>query len=102
MTYKDKRVAAPQIGRELGADAIVEGTVERVGGRVRIRAQVIHAASDRHLWAESYDRSSKDILSLEREVAVDIARQIGQLSSEPTLAHPKVSAAAYDDYLRGR
>ena len=105
MTYKDKRVAAPRIGRELGVDAMVEGSVQRVGDRVRIRAQLVHTASDQHLWAESYDREGKDILLLEKEVAIDIVRQIGHFGAslpDSSRERPRVAADAHDDYLRGR
>jgi len=105
MVYKDRHVLAPQIGRELGVDGLIEGTVERQGNKIRIRAQLIQAATDQHLWAESYDRDSSDVLMLETEVARDIAQQIGQFDPELNLAlkrqHP-ISTSAHDDYLRGR
>src|SRR5437899_7077028 len=75
--YKTSHKRVPEIGRELHVDAVVEGTVERVGDRVRIRTQLIQAATDEHLWAESYDGNLSDILRLESDVAGDIARQIG-------------------------
>jgi TolB-like protein/DNA-binding winged helix-turn-helix (wHTH) protein/Tfp pilus assembly protein PilF len=103
--YKGGHKGAPQIGRELHVDAIVEGTVERVGARVRIRAQLIDAATDQHLWAQRYDRDVSDVLQLEGEVASDIAQQIGHVASEQRSAlarsHP-VPPAVHEDYLRGR
>ena len=84
-------------------DAIVEGTVERIENRVRIRAQLIHAETDHHMWAESYDRDVSDLLALERDVARDIAQQIGHRIAQGNVPTPtKFSAAAHEDYLRGR
>lgn len=103
--YKGGHKGAPQIGRELHVDAIVEGTVERVGGRVRIRAQLIDAATDQHLWAQSYDRDVSDVLQLEGELALNIAQQIGHFAQEQkdALASPHpVPPMAHEDYLRGR
>jgi len=65
MQYKGARKALPQIARELNVDAVIEGSVLRSGERVRINAQLIHAASDQHLWAESYERDFRDVLSLQ-------------------------------------
>ena len=107
MHYKDGNKTAPQIGKELGVDALVEGSVERVGDRVRIRAQLIDCATDRHLWAQSYDREMKDVLSLQTEAAREIAEQIGgsvglpQLASRGTNPAP-VDPEAYEAYLKGR
>jgi len=70
------RKPLPQIARELGVDAVVEGSVMRSGDRVRITAQLLDARSDSHLWAESYDRDFKEILPLQREVARAIAGEI--------------------------
>ncbi len=64
MRYKKVSKPLAQIGQELNVDAVVEGTVERVGTRVRIRVQLIHADTDRHLWAQSYDRELRDTLLL--------------------------------------
>lgn len=101
--FKGSRKGAPEIGRELGVDAIVEGSVERNGSRVRIRAQLIHTPTDRHLWAQSYDRDVGDVLALERELARDIAEQVGH-SIAQRKASPvrKVSGPAHEDYLKGR
>jgi TolB-like protein/DNA-binding winged helix-turn-helix (wHTH) protein/Tfp pilus assembly protein PilF len=100
--FKGSRKQMPEIGRELRVDAIVEGTIERVGNRVRIRAQLIHAETDHHIWAESYDRDVSDLLGLERELARDIAQQIGRRSSQRQPVTGKVAASAHEDYLRGR
>jgi len=102
IAFKGSRKRTPDIGRDLHVDAIVEGTVERVGGRVRIRTQLIRAATDQHLWAESYDRDLGDLLGLEREVAREIAQQIGYRVSQRELTASKVAAPAHEDYLKGR
>ena len=71
MQYKRARKPLPEIARELGVDAVVEGSVLRAGNRVRITAQLIHATTDEHLWTESYDRDLGDTLALQSEVARD-------------------------------
>ncbi len=76
MQYKGTRKPLPQIARELNVDAIVEGTVQRSENRVRITANLLHAPTDRHLWAESYERDLRDVLTLQGEVARAIAREI--------------------------
>ncbi len=76
MAYSGTHKSAPQIARELGVDALVEGSVVRSGNKVRITAQLIHAASDRHLWARTYDRELSDVLTVQGEVAREIADSI--------------------------
>jgi serine/threonine-protein kinase len=105
MRYKKTDKALPQIARELGVDGIVEGSVQRVGDRVRITAQLIHAPSDRHLWAESYERDLRDVLALEGDVAQAIAAQIRiEVSPEERTrlasARP-VNPESYQLYLMG-
>ncbi len=106
MRYKDTDKSLPEIGRELNVDGIVEGSVLRDGGRVRITAQLIHAATDQHLWANSYERDLQDILSLQSEVAQAIVREIktSLTPDEETLlarARP-VNPEAFEAYLKGR
>jgi TolB-like protein/tetratricopeptide (TPR) repeat protein len=77
MQYKgNHRKPLPEIAKELGVDAVVEGSVQRSGDRVRITAQLIQAATDKHLWAETYDRDLRDVLTLQAEVTRSIADQI--------------------------
>lgn len=76
MQYKRTKKTIPQIARELKVDYVVEGTVTRVGDRVRISAQLIAAPTDRHIWAESYERAAADTLSLQGELAQAIADQV--------------------------
>jgi tetratricopeptide (TPR) repeat protein len=106
MHYKGTTETLPQIGRELGADAVVEGTVFRAGGRVRITAQLIDARTDRHLWAHQYERDLQDVLRLQNVVARDIANEI-QVKLTPRertrLASSRpVNPEAHEAYLKGR
>jgi len=106
MQYKGQRKPLRDIARELGVDAVVEGSVSRDAERVRIRAQLIDARTDQHLWAESYERDLRDTLALQAEVARDIAGQVHlRLSprSQAALARRRrVDPEALDAYLRGR
>jgi len=104
--YHAVNAAAPQIARELKVDAIVEGSVLRFGNRVRITTQLIDAAHDKHLWAESYERDIGDVLAVQNTVALEIARQVrARLTSgeqQRLEQHAPVNPGAYDAYLRGR
>jgi len=106
MTYKGTKKALPDIARQLNVDAIVEGSVLRSGHRVRITAQLIQAATDRHLWAESYERDLRDVLALQNEVAQAIVGEIQiRLSPEDQSLLPTprpVKSDAYEAYLKGR
>ena len=105
MAYKGTKKTLSVIARELHADAVVEGSVQRVGGRVRITAQLIRAASDKHLWAETYERDARDILALEDDVAGAIAQQVASRLGGPqprearAQARP-ISPDAYEAYLK--
>lgn len=105
MQYKDAKKPLPEIARELNADGVVEGTVQRSGDRVRITAQLIYAPSDKHLWASSYERNIGDVFALERDVAGDVARQVqAQLttSNQSGVEQPKpVNPKAFEAYLQG-
>ncbi len=106
MHYKGTQSSLPEIARELKVDAVVEGTVQRVGERVHVRAQLIHAASDSHLWAAEYDRDLRDVLDLQSEVARAIAGEIRikVTPAEQRLLAPKrvIAREAIDNYLQGR
>jgi eukaryotic-like serine/threonine-protein kinase len=106
MAYKGTRKTLPQIGRELNVDGVLEGSVERAGSRVRITEQLVEAATDRHLWAKSYERELKDVLALQAEVARAVAAEV-QAAITPQEAARLASARAVDPkvhelYLRGR
>ncbi len=105
MQYRDTKKTMLQIGRELDAGGVIEGTVERVGDHVRIRVQMIEALSDRHLWAKSYERSLSDILAMQEEVARNIAGEI-QVALTPQEQErltdaPAVNSQAHDAVMRG-
>ena len=106
MHYKGTNKSLPEIAKELNVDAVVEGTVQRSGERVHVRAQLIHAASDSHLWSADYDRDSRDILDLQSEVARAIASEVSIkiTPAEQRLLVPKrtIARAAIDNYLQGR
>jgi hypothetical protein len=106
MRYKGSDKLLSEIARELDVDAIVEGSVQRDGSRVRINAQLILGASDVNLWADSFERDLTDILTLQREMARAIAREIevALTPAEATrLADAKqVVPAAYEAYLKGQ
>jgi TolB-like protein len=101
MQYKRTHKSIHEIARELGVDYVLEGTVRRGGDRVRITAQLIRAADQVHLWAESYDRTLVDILAIQTEVANHIGRSLAMelLPREPAAA---LNTAAYEAYLKGR
>jgi uncharacterized protein (TIGR02996 family) len=104
MGFKGVRKPLPQIARELNVDAVVEGTVVRSGDHVRITAQLIHAPTDKQLWARSYEGDLRDVLELQNQVAGAIARQIRiQLTPQQQAVLKSARAVnpeAYDDYLR--
>src|SRR4029077_11219860 len=105
MRYKKTDKPLPEIARELNVDGIVEGTVQRSGDRVRITAQLIHGASDKHLWANTYDRDLRDVLALQDEVAHAIANAIRvKVTTQDQItrdARRAVNPQAYENYLTG-
>ncbi len=105
MEYKGTHKPLSQIARDLNVDAVVEGTVLRSGNRVRITAELVQVATDRHLWAETYESQLGDVLSLQSQVASAIVNEIRiNLTPEEqqrlSSARP-VSAESYEDYLKG-
>jgi TolB-like protein/tetratricopeptide (TPR) repeat protein len=105
MQYKGTKKPLPQIAKELNVDAIIEGSVLREGGQVRITAQLIQASTDQHLWAESYQRDLRGVLALQGEIASVIAEKV-RAALTPTertrLASARpVNPEAYDAYLKG-
>lgn len=106
MRFKNTTKPVPEIARELDVDAFVEGTVLRARNRVRITAQLIDAATDRHLWADSYERDLREVFSLQREVARAITERIRvrldpQEERQLARLHP-VEPEALNAYLKGR
>ena len=106
LQYKGTTKTAPQIGEELGVANIVEGSVRRVGDKVRIVVQLIDAQKDEHLWSETYDRDFKDVLSLQSEIAIEISKALeAKLTESEKQGIEKKAAAdvsAYDYYLKAR
>jgi adenylate cyclase len=107
MQYKGAhRPPSPEIAKALNVDAVIEGSVIREGDRVRITAQLIDAPADKHLWAKSYERNSRDVLALQDEIASEIAREVNvQLTPSEQVrltTAPTVNPAAHDAYLKGR
>ena len=106
MQYKGTKKPLPQIAKELGVDAVVEGAVQRSGDKVEITVRLIHAPSDRHLWAKSYERGLRDVLELQREAAHAIADEIKAKLTPPEMARlasaRSINSEAYEDYLKGR
>jgi TolB-like protein/Tfp pilus assembly protein PilF len=106
MMFKGTRKRIGEIGKGLGVGYILEGSVRRSGNRVRISAQLIQVADETHVWAENYERSLGDVLLIQSEVARAIAQEI-QVTLTPReerrlSSTQRVSAEAYEAYLRGR
>jgi len=101
MYYKNSRKTLPEIARELNVDAVLEGSVMRADDHVRITVQLIQASGDRHLWAESYERDLRDVLSLQSDVARGIVGGV-RATLRPAAARHVVNPEAYEAYLRGR
>jgi len=105
MHYKRTEKTLPEIAKELNVDGIIEGSVMRSGTRVRITAQLLQARTDRHLWADTYDRDLGDVLKLQSEVAEAVAQQVRiQLTPEQQArfrSAPAVNPSAYEAYLKG-
>jgi TolB-like protein/Tfp pilus assembly protein PilF len=106
MQFKDSKQPVPQIASELNVNAVVEGSVMRLGDRVRVTAQLIESKTDRHLWARTYERNSRDVMALQDELARDIANEI-RVTLTPEehkrlAGSPPIDPQAYEAYLRGR
>src|SRR3989454_7864768 len=106
MRYKGSRKSLPEIAQELNVDAVIEGTVQRSGGRVRVTAKLIPAATDSPLWARDYERDLSDVLKLQSDVARAVADEIRlQVTPEERArlaAARNINPEAHDAYLLGR
>jgi eukaryotic-like serine/threonine-protein kinase len=106
MPYKGKHVPVSEIAKDLNVDAVVEGTVLRSDDRVRISAELVRGQTQQNLWAQSYERSFQDVLSLQSDIARDIVKeiqiQITQQERARLSSSRPVIPAAYDAYLEGR
>ncbi|TMQ57207.1 MAG: tetratricopeptide repeat protein [Candidatus Eisenbacteria bacterium] len=106
MRFKNAKESLRDIARSLGVEAIIEGSVQRAGDRVRITAQLIEVSRDRHLWARSFERDFRDVLALQSDVAREIAKEIQlQISPQATArlaSRRPINPEAYELYLKGR
>jgi TolB-like protein/DNA-binding winged helix-turn-helix (wHTH) protein/Tfp pilus assembly protein PilF len=106
MAYKGTHKPLSEIARDLSVDAVVEGTIMRVGDRVRITAELVQVSTDRHLWADTYESQIGDILALQNRVSSAIVEEIRinltPEEKERLARTPAVTPAAYENYLKGR
>jgi serine/threonine protein kinase len=106
LAFRDKPVTAQQIGQQLGAAYVLEGSIRRAGNRVRITAQLVEAATRHSVWAERYDRQMDDVFAIQEEIARSIAQAL-RITLTPQeqreiARKPTENPQAYDYYLRGR
>jgi serine/threonine protein kinase/Tfp pilus assembly protein PilF len=106
LAFRDKSVTAPQVGQQLGASYVLEGSIRRAGNRVRITAQLVEAATRHSIWAERYDRQLEDVFAIQDEIARSIAQAL-RITLTPqedkTIGKkPTENLQAYDFFLRGR
>ena len=106
MHYKNQSKRVTEIGKELGAGTVLEGSVRKAGNRVRIAVQLIDAGSDQHLWAENYDRTLEDVFEVQGDIASKVAGElrVQLVDSEKRGLEEKAtgSVEAYTSFLRGR
>jgi serine/threonine protein kinase/Flp pilus assembly protein TadD len=106
LAFRDKPVTAQQVGQQLGAAYVLEGSIRRAGNRVRITAQLVEASTRHSVWAERYDRQLEDVFAIQEEIARSIAQALRITltpQEEQTIARkPTENPLAYDCYLRGR
>ena len=104
--FRDKSVTAQQVGQQLGAAYVLEGSIRRAGNRVRITAQLVEASTRHSVWAERYDRQLEDVFAIQEEIARSIAQALRITltpQEEKIIARkPTENSQAYDFYLRGR
>jgi TolB-like protein len=106
MSYKGKAVTVQQIAKDLGCTHVLEGSVRREGEEVRLTLQLIDAKADQHVWSRNFDRTLKKVMTLQSEVADEVARQLSvQLTGVPVdarAASPTTDPVAYDLYLKAQ
>ncbi len=106
MRFKNPQLSVPEIAKMLHVDAIVEGSVQREGNRIRVTAQLIRGATDEHFWSETYDRELRDVFTVQSELAQSIAEKVqvtvtGEEHKRLTAAR-SVAPEVYESYLKGR
>jgi TolB-like protein/DNA-binding winged helix-turn-helix (wHTH) protein len=102
LRYRGSTKAVPEIARELGVDALVEGSVQRVGDRVRVAAQLVRGSPEEHLWAQNYEGGAEDIFAIRTRVAQDIVRKVGGRLQPPATTVHEPPPAAHEAFLIGR
>jgi len=106
LAFRDKPITALQVGQQLGAAYVLEGSIRRAGSRVRITAQLVEVSTRHSVWAERYDRQLEDVFAIQEEIARSIAQALRITltpQEEKTIARkPTENPQAYDFYLRGR
>jgi serine/threonine protein kinase/tetratricopeptide (TPR) repeat protein len=106
MQFKKRQASLREIGERLGVSKVLDGSVRRAGNRVRIVAQLVDAATDAHLWTETYDRELSDVFALQSDVALNVAGSLRAVLSpverERVGKRPTASMEAYNEYLLGR
>src|SRR5713101_5132159 len=106
LAFRDKPASAPQVGQQLGAAYVLEGTIRRSGNRLRITAQLVESSTRHSVWAERYDRQLEDVFAIQDEIARSIAQALRITltpQEEKTIRlKPTENPQAYDFYLRGR
>ena len=102
MQYKGAHRPLPEIARALNVDAILEGSISRTNGKVHMNLQLIRADTDAHFWAESYNRSADDAVTLTDEAAHSIAERLHSASAGSVAPARTIRADAHDAYLRGQ
>jgi TolB-like protein/class 3 adenylate cyclase len=102
-TYKGKAVDLKQVGRELNVRYVLEGSVQRGGGRMRVNVQLIEAESGKHLWAERFDKPVSDFFDMQDEIVTRLATQLGTalIAAEARRAERTPNPDAFDLYLQG-
>jgi non-specific serine/threonine protein kinase len=104
--YRDKQTTASQIGQELSAAYVLEGSLRRAGNRIRITAQLVETRTGHSIWARRFDRTMEDVFAIQDEMAKNIAEALQVMLSEEEKAViekvPTANVEAYDYYLRGR
>lgn len=106
LAFRDKQAAAPQVGQQLGATFVLEGTIRRSGNRLRITAQLVESSTRHSVWAERYDRQLEDVFAIQDEIARSIAQAL-RITLTPQEdkrigQKPTENPQAYDFFLRGR
>ncbi|MGB2887180.1 MAG: protein kinase [Candidatus Acidiferrales bacterium] len=106
MAFRDKPATAPEVGRELNAAYVLEGSLRRAGNRLRITARLVETATARSVWAERYDRQLEDVFAIQDEIAQSIAKALKLMLTEQEKRAiekaPTTDVQAYDYYLKGR